>query len=294
MDKNNFNIEDNSSDNFSDEFQMKPITAGLGFHKKPVSLKEHIAKSSLYESKVKSSLPAEPPREMFETTPSPRSAKAIIGELHEALKAPSKNSNLQLTDILPKKASDMRAHSPEINRREQPHQSPIENINFQIPKASINESQTRRGAPDNLIAPLTPVPVSFAASALDAITVAALSMIFMATLISVTGVDLISVVTSASTEFATQLSLIVLYLAVYQMYLIIARSFFGRTLGEWTFDLQMGTDEQMVKGVYPALVLWRAVFVLFTGIIFVPLISLIAGKDVAKTFTGLQLFRRNN
>ena len=56
---------------------------------------------------------------------------------------------------------------------------------------------------------------------------------------------------------------------------------------------QAARDAQMERVSYPGLVLWRSLFMLMTGIVFLPLLSLIARRDLAAKVTGLQLYRRN-
>lgn len=276
----------------ADEFEMKPLTPGLGFQKRQINLKEHMAKAGTSTNRIRKSLPEKPADELLGGTGG-RSTQEIIAELHEALKSPSQNSKkgsaVQLSEILPRDRRDL--PRPEIP----PTNTPIENISFQIPNERIEDKAgTRRGAHDNPTSPLKPVSVSFASMLLDSAVVLALSLLFLVSLVLVTGVNLTAVVSSSQTEFATQLSMIVLYVAVFEMYVIILRSFFGRTVGEWTFELQMGRDEQIAKANYPALVLWRTLLSLLTGILLLPILSLLFGRDLAATFTGLQLYKKES
>jgi uncharacterized RDD family membrane protein YckC len=276
----------------NDDFEMKPLTPGLGFHKRQVSLKEHLAKSGASQQSLRRSLPTEPPPDDSASAVGGRSSRQIIEELHEVLKPGQKTDRKAtaaaqvMTEILPRDISEVR------QPRQAPEISPLKKIDFQIPDKNISDS-VRRGASDNLVKPLTAISVSFSAMFLDGAIVLAFSLIFLMTLVMVTGVDLVSVAQSSQADFATQLSLIALYLAVFEMYAIVSRSFFGRTVGEWTFDLQMGTDEQITKSFYPAQVLWRSILTLVTGLIVLPLLSLAFGKDLAAKLSGLQLYRRN-
>lgn len=276
----------------NDDFEMKPLTPGLGFQKRRVSLKEHIAKTGIAQDNLRRSLPPQPPVEMLDENRA-RTSKEIIAELHEALKPapkPSVASKLKLTEILPRDISDVRVPTD----FPQPEITPLEKINYQMPNKTIAESVgARRGASDNLMNPLRAISVSFPSIVLDSAIVLAFSLIFLVSLVAVTKVDLLSVVHSSRFEFATQLSLSVLYLAVFEMYIVVSRSFFGKTIAEWTFDLQLGEDEQMARASYPARVLWRSILNLLTGILILPLLSLAFGQDLAAKFTGLQLYRRN-
>lgn len=287
-----------------DDFEMKPLTAGLGFHKKSVSLKEHISKAGLADQSVRRGLPPSPPKELLD--PNTRSSREIIDQLHDALKpkakAPSLSQTLprslnelnEIEDRAPLKRPNQGPARPGQPSRGQRDDGVVGRVNFQIPDKNLSESTSvRRGGHDNLVKTLAPVAVSIPAILLDSIVVLALSLIFLVSLVMVTGVKLPSVLQSTQGEFTTQVSMIVLYLAVYEMYAIISRSFFGSTVGEWTFDLQLGDGKQIEKAHYPAMVLWRSILNLLTGLILLPLISLVINKDLAAGMTGLQLYRRN-
>lgn len=279
----------------TEDFEMKPLTPGLGFHKRQLSLKEHLAKTGVAEQSLRSSLPTVPPAEMFDST-QPRTSKEIIDELHDALK-PIRATGAVQRDISQQRrpeASEMRLPfqptKPEVGPEK--NQKGIQNIDFQITDKALSEG-VRRGAHDHLIKPLIPVPVSFASMLLDGIIILAFSLIFLVSLITVTGVDLVSVVQSTQSEFTTQISMLVLYFAVLEMYVVVLRSFFGCTVGEWTFDLQMGEDDQIVRASYPMLVLWRSFLILLSGVIFLPILSYLFNTDLASKFTGLQLYKKN-
>ena len=113
-------------------------------------------------------------------------------------------------------------------------------------------------------------------------------------LLLVTKVDLAAVLFNTQSEITTQFSLALLFVAVLQMYVVVARSFFGRTLGEWTFDYQMGEDYQHEAAIYPLKVVWRSIVVTATGLVILPLISFLFRKDITASLTGLQLYREKD
>lgn len=283
-----------------DEFEIKPLTAGLGFHRKPVSLKDHVAKAGLSREKtVRVPPPPATTGDVVGTASNeikPRSKEQILHEIKEALKPVQKT---RLTETLPRGPEDVKAMT-EIEVPMPSTRTPMDIVNFEIPGTSINdktlekpETGVRRSGHDAKIRELVPVSFSISSTILDSIIVLALSLIFMMSLVFVTGVDLVSVVTSASHELMAQVSLAALYLAVWQMYVVVSRSFFGATLGEWTFDLQLGDKEQIAEGVYPGKVLMRSLAIMLTGFVLLPLLSLIFRRDIASKVSGLQLYRRN-
>ncbi|MEK6555561.1 MAG: RDD family protein [Bdellovibrionota bacterium] len=286
----------------NDEFEMKPMTAGLGFHKKPVSLKDHTTAANIVGERINRSLPHEAPTSLTSSDPKTRTKEDILNEIKQALRPRNENKN-RLSETLPRTADEAKRSASTSTDFEVPiprpsDKSPMDIVNFQIPKASLRESltpaeATRRGAHDAKIREFVPVSFSISSTILDAVIVLAFSMIFMMTLIFATGINLSAVIASASRETSALLSLGVLYLAVWQMYVVVARSFFGATLGEWTFDLQLGETEKHSDTFYPARVLLRSLAIIFTGFILLPVASLIAGRDFAGRISGLQLLRRN-
>jgi hypothetical protein len=86
--------------------------------------------------------------------------------------------------------------------------------------------------------------------------------------------------------------LALLFVSVLQLYMLTARSFFGASLGEWAFDLQLGTDEEQQKTFFPLLSALRTLVITFTGFVILPIISLLAKRDITRHIGGLQLYRR--
>lgn len=282
-------------DSLNDDFEMKPITPGLGFHKKPVSLKEHVAASNLVQDKLGRSLPLEAPPV---NDGRPRSKEDILNEIKEALRPIQQTKARGLTETLPRGPEDVRkATAPEISVPMPTTRTPMEIVNFETPTATLRDDAplvgTRRGAHDAKVRDLTPVSFSIVSTILDSIIVLALSMIFMISLIFATEVNLNAVIASAARETSALASLIVLYLAVWQMYAVVSRSFFGATIGEWTFDLQLGETEQLNTTFYPAKVLVRSLATIFTGFVILPFLSLVSRRDISAKISGLQLYRKN-
>jgi hypothetical protein len=87
---------------------------------------------------------------------------------------------------------------------------------------------------------------------------------------------------------------IILGIATFTMalYMVILRCFLGYTIGEWACDLRLGRPHQFVQPTYPIRVLLRFLLNLATGMITLPLLSLIVGQDLAGRWTGVALFTR--
>ena len=150
----------------------------------------------------------------------------------------------------------------------------------------------RRGGHDSIAPNLEAVPASFASAFLDMIVIFALFLVFLTSLLLVTGVDLSAVINQMETNGATKVSMIVLFMAIMQIYVVLSRSLFGRTLGEWTFDMQVGKAEDQKNESYPLRILGRSLLVLVTGVITLPVLSLILNQDLAAKITGVQLYKQ--
>lgn len=318
-----------------DDFQIKPLTKGLGFHKKAISLSDQVSRSGMSQDQGIKPIPTAPPDEFFddlstgEKRPSPNKAKEALDKLMSGLNQSNNdvqkaaaslgddfNRSVEITNPLPRAPeSDIFSMSPQaspeptptpvaptrpMTREPEPERQapsrPVVTGTLDIPPSTKVREQvgTRRSAHDSQRGPLVPSFISIPSIVLDFVVVVALSLVFLVSLLSVTKVEVLSVAFNAQSDLATQLSLAILFVAIMQMYVVVARSFFGRTLGEWTFDFQMGDDRQHKSGFYPLLVAWRSLLIVMTGVITLPMLSAILRKDITAKISGLQLYRRKN
>lgn len=282
-----------------DEFEFKPLTDGLGFHKKALNLKDGLKSSGVLNEELKS-VPMSMPRGMAdeEVKVSPRHTfEEVLSALEKTpLNRPAR-PDLNFTEPLPRERQKKQAMEMELPL---PVQSPFprpeayktpefKKIAPTLEKPSVG---VRRGAADSPKRKLIPMAVSFASAFLDSIIVLALSLVFLIAVLMVTKVDMGVVLNNLDKDLMTQLSLLVLFVSVMQMYVIISRSFFGRTIGEWTFELQLGRDEEQAKESYPVRIALRCLLNTATGLVILPLISALLGRDVAGQLTGVQLYRQ--
>lgn len=283
-----------------DEFEFKPLTDGLGFHKKTVSLKEGLKKSGVLEDELQS-VPVTVPKSLLENTEMPALPKHTFEDVLSALeKTPLQRSaagvDLQFTEPLPRQADKKLAMEIEPVPTQSPFPAPSAYKNSVIKKiptlGQMADVGTRRGAADSPQRNLIPSAVSLGPMFLDAIIVAALSLIFLMTVLFITKVDLAAVVKNLSYDGMAQLSLLTLFVAVTQMYAVVSRCFFGRTLGEWTFDMQLGEDQEHDSQIYPLRVVWRSLLNTVTGLAVLPLLSMLLNSDIAGRLSGARLYRQ--
>lgn len=74
------------------------------------------------------------------------------------------------------------------------------------------------------------------------------------------------------------------------IYLVTVRSILGFTLGEWACDLRLGQPHERLRSGYVFRVALRSSLIILTGIFTFPLLSLLLGKDIAGSVSGLRLF----
>ncbi|MCB0410891.1 MAG: RDD family protein [Bdellovibrionales bacterium] len=271
-----------------DEFQFKPLTEGIGFHKKTSPLKESTKKTQMVEDQLHKMMPEPPPDMMIDSS------------------RPAKSKSVGYQDLL--KATEIPVGVPASRAQEpqpEPMRNPIPPPKPIIPpfpiKGRMNDKSfvdqdkadtgVRRGAADNPGGGLQPASVCLRSAIIDLVFVMALSLVFLVSLLSVTKVSMASVFANSKVDTPTQVAVFLLFLAVMQMYVVVSRSFFGRTLGEWTFDHQMGNQSQQSSPYYPLRVMWRSLLVTITGVFVIPILSFILRKDLAAPLTGLQLYR---
>ncbi len=347
-----------------DDFEFKPLTDGLGFHKKAEKIKSDIKASQIAFDTTARTVPEPPPRATITnkiSEPEPLSAP-LGSSLGASPAAPARPASQSISDLIASLPPSLdyvetpAAKEPAGYTRPQIFQ-PIAReefktdfkSDFKTPSAAtippmpgptigsvlpapgtkaggvmtaaaipaptvgatlpaspyrdrMNESfakafphagaTKRETVSTDAEQTLQPVVHNMAGAILDAMVALGISTIFLVCILAITRVNLMGLLTNANTDVATQIHLGLLFLAVLQMYMLTARSFFGASLGEWAFDIQVGTEEQQRRAVYPLQVAWRTLLVTITGFFPLPLISLAMKRDVTKQLTGVELLRR--
>jgi hypothetical protein len=355
-----------------DEFEFKPLTDGLGFHKKAEQIKSDI-KSSFAKSTSTPSVPEPPPRSFFSTTTSattsgatsvrtspkstpdsdfglrldtesellgreaPKSASRSISDLIASL--PPSLDFLENKESTPSAsmAKDFDSRSSRRPQIFQPLNSQLssrssstpatltaagaaatttlgvpsapaipapsaysDRLNEGLSKAfpRMEKAKTRAKTSNTVQAVATEgetlkaIPAHLMTGVLDAMVVTGVSTLLLVCILAITHVNLTGLLTNAVTDGPTQVHIALLFISGLQLYLLTARSFFGASLGEWAFDVQLGTDHDQKLPVYPLLVAWRTILVTMTGFVVLPILSLIFRRDLAKILTGLQTYQR--
>lgn len=91
-----------------------------------------------------------------------------------------------------------------------------------------------------------------------------------------------------------ELEFVAVLIAFSFIYCLGARMTMGCTLGEWSCHLQLGKPSDQQKPSYPLRVCARYLLVLFSGVILIPVVSMITNCDLAGKWSGLKLCEDKN
>jgi hypothetical protein len=72
--------------------------------------------------------------------------------------------------------------------------------------------------------------------------------------------------------------------------MITTRFFIGSSIGEAACDIRLGKPQERMSHWYFLKVVFRATLVVATGIVVLPIVSLIFGRDIPGMLSGLKLF----
>ncbi|MGZ3773669.1 MAG: metalloendopeptidase [Pseudobdellovibrionaceae bacterium] len=257
-----------------EEFEFKPLTDGLGFHKKKptTSTQENTTRESTF-------------------------ANHLIKD--QGLELIDEGSTDPLKPPLPRKnRSPKIPPSPEkiteIGGNNSSGPSPVDEIlktlqknrhlEFENSKQKISETATK--------AEYKKTTFSFSAAILDAMLVIAASLLCMIVLLVITKVDLIGNLSNPDAQGMIYISTVSLFAGITFIYLTLNRIYIGCTPGEWAFDQRIGKPEELNKASYSLKVVGRSLLVVLTGFILFPIISAIFGIDFAGSVTGAQLYKK--
>lgn len=74
------------------------------------------------------------------------------------------------------------------------------------------------------------------------------------------------------------------------LYMVSIRTLLGHSIGEWACDLRLGKPRERLQTKYVFKVAFRSTVILLTGVVTLPILSLLVGKDLAGSLSGLRLF----
>jgi len=122
---------------------------------------------------------------------------------------------------------------------------------------------------------------SLTASMIDGLLLIAMSCVFLMVFIKIIKMP---ITRDLLADFAS------IYVVGSWLYMITTRFFIGSSIGEAACDLRLGRPQDRMSAWYFLRVVVRASLVVMTGIVLLPILSLVFGRDVPGVITGLKLF----
>jgi hypothetical protein len=287
-----------------DNFEFRPLTQGLGFDKtteesrKNKSSQKRVSTTET-QAKINSHNPIE--KEDFEIpnldfefpnqAPVSRSLKKMLDSLPPSVDyTVDKSRELHMRAPLTKIKQETPTYTMPAIDSKQFDVTLNNSLSQAFPKEEVNKRFYHQL--------VTPVPQfkemnsSFASAIIDAMIILGVGSLFVVSLVAFTGTDLFAMLSNRSLSMQTSLELAAIYFLVTLVYFMLTRGFYGSTLGDWAFDVQLGSENEREHFMYPFQVMFRSFIMIVTGIIIIPVLSLAFGKDMAYYFSGLKLYSR--
>lgn len=264
-----------------EEFEFKPLTDGLGFHKKPATNNSASSPASFTMA---------PTAAPVSKTSSDMGSRGIDFSDEADINNPFK-------DPLPRRENKSKTKTAAAFDIPAPATSPVDDILNTLHQNRKMEIELDRRHRNELRNPKATTTLKVAAPRLspmilDGMLVMAAGLLCMIIMLVVTRVDLLSNLSQPDTEGLVYLATFSLFAAVSFIYMVINRVFLGFTPGEWAYDLRLGKVEQLGTGSYALRAIARQVLITVTGLFPLPLIGWLMGKDLAGAATGLPLMRK--
>lgn len=266
-----------------DEFEFKPLTSGLGFHKNTDSQKSataSVATGMAPKVDFKSS------HLSFETTPtntastSPVAATPVGFNLQSplprtSLTQPQRKSSISVPiiedDSITKAQTAVNEILKNLNQKKQQEEALARNTRKPEWKAS------------------TP---SLAAGLLDAMLITAFFLLSLIAMLAITKVDLIANMSQPDPQYLVYWATFSLLAGLQIIYYVSCRAFLGCTPGEWAFDQRCGNEVQLASSTYVLRVALRSLINVATGFVTMTLLSFVMRFDVLAAITGTQIQRQ--
>ncbi|MAF89708.1 MAG: hypothetical protein CL674_00440 [Bdellovibrionaceae bacterium] len=294
------------------EIEFRPITKGLGFHKNKLQIDESALKSIEWENDIE--LPE------IDFSDSSDATEDISVSSQKILNDKSLQQNVvsyrkpsldlladefdvdkvrlelqkkaQLSKTLPR--DDVQKKASSIVER--PLEDPVASVGIkqnldEIRKIEerVNQEKADINASTESMGPKKHCGNLFA-GAIDFVVIFGVVNLFLSSLLLVTKLDVFQIVRTNYQDPMTQLSLGLIFLSSCFLYIVISRSFFGMTLGDWALDIQLGSPDQQRSTWYPVKVAMRFLVNLLFGFVLLPFLSVIFRKDLLGSISGLSLY----
>ncbi len=245
-----------------DEFEFKPLTDGLGFHKKKSEAPAFSDKS--FEPLLKNQGP---------------SLSLLDEDSANSLESPLPRKNRLNIDRTPAETSSALAVDEILKTLQNNRRFEFENA-----KKSLKVTKTKEQYKETTW--------NMSSTFLDSMLVVAASLLCMIILLMITKTDLIANLSHPDPRGFIYIATGTLFAGVNFIYMLVNRAFLGCTPGEWAFDQRIGKPEEMQDWTYTLRVAGRTLLVMATGFILFPILSALMDYDVVGSITGASLYKK--
>ncbi len=256
-----------------EEFEFKPLTDGLGFHKKKQTPPSKKAES--YDD--------------FQPIVKDNGLSLLEEPAVDPLRSPLPRKN----DVIPEAPSFLDNHEmPDSNSTAAAVDEILKTLqkNRRLDKEAAQKAKTASKVETK--PKFQEAGWSLSAAFLDSMLVVAGSLLCMIILLSITKVDIVRNLKNPDEQGMIYIATLALIAAVSFIYLTVNRVFANCTPGEWAYDQRIGLPEESAKASYSLKVIARSLVTIGTGLVVLPLLSLIFQKDIAGMITGTKLYKR--
>jgi hypothetical protein len=250
-----------------EEFEFKPLTEGLGFHKKK-SQSPSLNLNDSGTSAFSKDLIKNKGLELIDETE---------GDLRPPLPRKKTNPGVNPSGTKSEKnqAVDDILKTLQKNRRFDFENIPQKNL------STTNAKESFKSSAFNLSAAL-----------LDGMLILAASLLCMIIVLVITKVDLIANLSHPDSEGLIYAATGAMVACVSFIYLTLNRIYIGWTPGEWAFDQRIGKPEELDSSIFSLKVIARSSLVIATGFALLPILSFVFNKDIAGSITGARRYKK--
>jgi hypothetical protein len=288
-----------------DNFEFKPLTDGLGFDKTTENSEKKPSRAVPVETPTDETIIKKESFELAEqefvkpnNTPVSRSLKKMLDSLPPSVDfTEDKDREVKLRGPMePLQEIKTPVYRPTIETPVAPTAQNFDvTLDNSLSQAFPKEETKNKPFYHQMVTPqpqYKEIATSVASAIIDFTVVFSLTVVFVIALVLLTDVNFEAMILSSKYGFRTKMELLALGFGINLFYFMMSRGMFGSSLGEYAFDVQLGSAQERNHMMYPFQVLFRTFMITITGLVLIPLISLGFGKDMGYYFSGLKLYSR--
>lgn len=131
---------------------------------------------------------------------------------------------------------------------------------------------------------------SWIASFIDLLILVSISCAFLVSFSLIMKTSLGPLLKSLNSDQGQGLLFLQIFVVASWLYSVTTRVFMGATIGEWACSIRLGRPQERLHSGYVLRVLLRSTLIVGSGLVTLPVLGLLSGRDLAGKFSGLRLF----